>query len=147
MALTRSRVLIDAATASHILDSMAAGVDPATGEELPHSVILQKADVLRALVAGSAALKIVDKRDKRRAHIPKNNGKPWTAEEDNLLAQRHGAGETPEQLAAKHGRTLRAIEVRLEGNGLLARSDRRTGGYSGSARRRRRKTTTTLDAS
>ena len=75
--------------------------------------------------------------------MPGNVGRPWSETEQAELVAAYKAGEAPAALAEKHGRTLRAIEARLERLGLL-RSEQRTtrGGFVGvsdaaPARRRR----------
>ena len=42
--------------ARQILQSLVQGIDPFSGEELPEGTVLQEAEVMRALLAGVAAL-------------------------------------------------------------------------------------------
>jgi len=127
--------------ARHILQSLVQGVDPSTGEELPPGSVFQKAEVLRALLAGVAALEIVAARAQRRAQLPGNVGHVWSQEEEQLLIDAFKCGESPAEIAVRHARTLRAIEARLEKLGLLTAEQRttstryvrsKTGGASGS---------------
>lgn len=119
--------------ARHILQSLVQGVDPATGEELPPGSILQKADVLRAMLAGVAALEMVAARTQRRSQLPGNVGRVWTEQEETLLVEAFNCGESPAEIAARHARTVRAIEARLEKLGLITAEERTTrGGYGGS---------------
>jgi len=111
--------------ARKILQALIQGIDPVTGEELIETV-LQQADVLRALLAGVAALEQVAARAQRRAQLPDNVGRSWTAEEERSLVTAFHAGESPADIAARHGRTLRAIEARLERLGLLSSEQRVT---------------------
>jgi len=112
--------------AREILQSLIQGVNPFDGEELPGGSVLQQADVLRALLAGVSALEEGEARAERRAQMPENMGRPWTAEEQELLVSAFHAGEPLAEIAIRHRRTLRAIEARLEKFGLLAPEQRAT---------------------
>jgi hypothetical protein len=112
--------------ARKILQALVEGINPATGAELPAETILQQAEVLRALLAGVSALEQVSARAQRRAQLPDNVGRTWTPEEERTLVAAFQAGESLGDIATKHGRTLRAIEARLERLGLLAAEQRVT---------------------
>jgi hypothetical protein len=112
--------------ARQILQALVQGVDPMTGEELPPGTILQHADVLRALLAGVSALEQTAARAQRRAQLPGNVGRPWTVEEEATLIASFKAGNPAADIAIRHGRTLRAIEARLERLGLLTPDQRTT---------------------
>src|SRR5262245_5652590 len=100
--------------ARQILQALIQGVDPFDGNELPSGTVLQQADVLRALLAGVAALEQDAARATRRAQLPRNIGRSWSEEENSKLVAAFHAGEKLADVATKHGRTLRAIEARLE---------------------------------
>jgi hypothetical protein len=118
--------------ARQILQSLIQGIDPVTGAELPRETVLQHADVLRALLAGLSALELTAARAQRRAQLPDNVGQAWTTDEESKLVGEFRSGESPEAIARKHGRTLRAIEARLEKLGLITAEERTTrGGFSG----------------
>jgi hypothetical protein len=112
--------------ARQILQSLVQGLDPFSGHELPAGTVLQQADVLRALLAGVAALEQGVARASRRAQLPRNIGRAWSAEEQSALIDAFQAGEILSEIAARHGRTLRAIEARLEKLGLMAAEERTT---------------------
>lgn len=112
--------------ARQILQSLVQGVDPFDGEELPEGTVLQQADVLRALLAGVAALEQSAARATRRAQLPQNIGRAWSAEEHSTLIDAFQAGEPLADIATRHGRTLRAIEARLERLGLISAGQRTT---------------------
>jgi hypothetical protein len=112
--------------ARQILQSLVQGVDPFSGEELPESTVLQQAEVLRALLAGVAALEQGAARASRRATLPRNIGRSWSAEEQSALIDAFQSGEALAEIAARHGRTLRAIEARLEKLGLMSAEERTT---------------------
>lgn len=118
--------------ARQILQSLIQGIDPVSGEELPHETVLQRADVLRALLAGLTALEQTAARAQRRAQLPDNVGQSWTTEEESRLVAAFKRGESPVAIAREHGRTLRAIEARLEKLGLITAEQRTTrGGFTG----------------
>lgn len=120
--------------ARDILQSLVDGIDPSTGEDLPPGSILQKADVLRALLVGLTALETVAVRAQRRAHLPGNVGRVWSEEEEKLMIEAFQCGESATEIAVRHARTLRAIEARLEKLGLITAEQRTTSTrYAGSA--------------
>ncbi|HEY0342645.1 MAG TPA: hypothetical protein VGC34_17725 [Steroidobacteraceae bacterium] len=112
--------------ARHILQALVQGVDPLTGDELPPGTVLQHADVLRALLAGLAALEQTSARAQRRAQLPGNVGRAWSDAEERTLVAAFKAKDPLPDIAARHGRTLRAIEARLEKLGLLTPEERTT---------------------
>jgi hypothetical protein len=99
--------------ARQILQALIQGVDPFNGHELPSGTVLQQADVIRALLVGVAAMEQDAARASRRAQLPRNIGRTWSAEENSRLVDAFQAGENLGDIATKHGRTLRAIEARL----------------------------------
>lgn len=112
--------------AREILDSLALGLHPKTKDELPKGTVLEDADVVRALMAGAASIKQSMARESRRAQLPPNIGAPWTDEENGRLIEAFTAGRSAADIAARHGRTVRAIEARLEMLGLLTADQRMT---------------------
>ena len=112
--------------AREILQSLVQGIDPFNGEDLPSGTVLQQADVLRALLAGVAALEQLAARASRRAQLPQNIGRAWSADEQSMLIDAFQSGEPVGEIAEKHGRTLRAIEARLEKLGLITADERTT---------------------
>jgi hypothetical protein len=112
--------------ARKILQALVQGVDPTTGADLEAGTVLQRADVLRALLAGVAALEQISARAQRRAQLPENVGLPWSDDEERTLVSEFQSGDSLSDIAAKHGRTLRAIEARLERLGLLTADQRTT---------------------
>jgi hypothetical protein len=112
--------------AREILQALVQGIDPLSGEELPAGTIIQHADVLRALLAGVTALELAAARSQRRAQLPGNVGRAWTNDEEATLVAAFKSDEPLPDIAARHGRTLRAIEARLERLGLLTPEERST---------------------
>jgi hypothetical protein len=118
--------------AQEILQSLVQGLDPDTGEALPRDNVLNRTDVLRALLAGVSALQVLDIREQRRSLLPANVGKPWTQEEEHALITSFANKEPVADIAERHGRTHRSIEARLERLGLMTAADRSTRGGFGS---------------
>ncbi|MGH8286283.1 MAG: hypothetical protein ACRETT_11020 [Steroidobacteraceae bacterium] len=109
-----------------VLKALVEGIDPSTGEQLGPGTVLQQAEVQRALLAGIAALEEDASRAQRRSQLPGNIGQPWTAGEEQRLAAAFKTGDPLAEIADRHGRTLTAIEARLERLGLLAPEQRLT---------------------
>ncbi|MGH8261296.1 MAG: hypothetical protein ACREUG_16570 [Steroidobacteraceae bacterium] len=112
--------------ARQTLQALVQGFDPVSGAELPAGTVVQQAEVIRALLAGIAALEAEAERTRRRAQLPQNVGRPWTEAEEARLAAEFRAGDPLPGIAAQHNRTLAAIEARLERLGLLAAEQRTT---------------------
>jgi hypothetical protein len=124
---------MNAQKAQQILQALIQGADPFSGEELPAGTVLQQADVLRAMLAGLGALERGNARSARRAQMPGNVGRPWTQAEELSLIAEIQADAALKDIASKHGRTLRAIEVRLEKLGLISTDQRLTQNRYGNA--------------
>lgn len=117
--------------ARQILLSLVAGRKPGSEEPLPSDCVVHRADVLRALMLGINGLDYLSARQKRRAVLPDNIGRQWTVQEEERLRSAFQAKEPLEAVAARHGRTLRAIESRLVRMGLITQEDRITrGGFA-----------------
>lgn len=109
-----------------IIQGLIQGVDP-NGEEIPKDSVLNRIEVVRALLTANAALTLTQVRDARRALLPSNVGRPWTQEEEATLAEARKENMPVKDIAAMHGRTIRSIEARLVGLGLMRNSERTTG--------------------
>lgn len=105
--------------ARQILQALVQGVDPMTGQEIPSGSVTQQADIMRALLAAIGALEQVIARAQRRAQLPENVGRTWDKDEEATMVAAFKANEPLPKIAERHGRTLRAIEARLERLGLL----------------------------
>ena len=114
-----------------ILMSLIEGRNPDSGERLPAECVVHRSDVIRALLLGMGAIDATNARAKRRAQLPKNVGRDWTTTEEEQLRSEFAAKEPVSAIAARHGRTLRAIEARLQMMGLITAEQRTTrGGFS-----------------
>src|SRR5215831_1111437 len=102
-------------SAAKILQILADGIDPATGEPFPASSPYQRADVVRALFVAVQALGNTPRSRTAPQDKPglENAGQPWSQEEDARLGRAFDAGKSVEMLAEEHKRSRFAIEARL----------------------------------
>jgi hypothetical protein len=100
-------------TAHQIIDTLAQGIHPVTGEAMPEDSPYNAPPVIRALFAVSQALQGKGPASRPRRELPANAGKPWPAEEDAKLASAFDKGIELPQLAADLARTPFAVESRL----------------------------------
>ncbi|MBG9387820.1 hypothetical protein [Caenimonas aquaedulcis] len=107
-------------TARQIIDTLARGVHPVTGECMPADSPYNEPPVIRALFTVSKALEDVPARAARTPRVaPPNAGKPWAPEDDATLENGFDAGTEAKELAAQLGRTRFAVEARLAALGKL----------------------------
>ena len=106
-----------------IIQQLANGVDPHTGEVFRADSPYQHPDTVRALfialrtLEGQPALK---QRATGNEAAPQNAGKPWLPDEDKALASAFDAGRQIPELATQHQRSRFAIETRLAKLGKIA---------------------------
>jgi len=100
-----------------IIQQLANGTDPHTGEIFRTDSPYQHPDTVRALFAAARALEGPSAPAKPRAtgteNAPQNAGKPWSGDEDKALTAAFDAGKQIPELAAQHQRSRFAIEARL----------------------------------
>lgn len=99
--------------AKKIIDALAKGIDPETGEILPSQSTLNSPQVIRALFVAVSALERAIRLADRDNSLPKNAGRSWSDEEDKQLLVIFDSGTPVKEIAARHGRTLGAITSRL----------------------------------
>src|SRR5262245_26138949 len=110
---------MDNETTLRILNALANGIHPATGEKFGADSPYQHPDTVRALFeamraveGGSAAAPAAG--PERRAALPESgSGSRWTTDEEQRLAGAFDAGRTVDELARAHNRSRAAIEARL----------------------------------
>jgi hypothetical protein len=112
--------------ARQVLQSLVQRVDPETGIELAEDTVLNRVDVVRALLASVDAIEQVAARAARRALLPSGVGMQWCEEEEQRLKEAFQNGDAIPDIARTHNRTIRAIEARLERIGLLTADQRTT---------------------
>ena len=108
-----------------VLQSLIQGLDPETGLELPEDAVINRIEINRSMIIAVTAMEQVQARILRRAQLPESVGKTWSEDEEQQLKAEFARSEPIPLIASKHGRTIRAIEARLERLGIL-RADQRT---------------------
>ena len=104
-----------------VLNALANGIHPATGEKFTADSPYQHPDTVRALFeamraveGGAATAPAAAPAPGRRAELPQSgSGSRWTSEEEQRLASAFDAGRTVDELARAHSRSRAAIEARL----------------------------------
>jgi len=103
--------------ARQIIDTLAQGIHPVTGEAMPEDSPYNAPPVIRALHAVSRALEgaggEASDAARAKADAPPNAGKRWSAQEDSALETAFDAGIPIKQVAQELGRTGFAVEQRL----------------------------------
>lgn len=98
--------------AKQILERLAKGLDPATGEVFPENHVLNSPGVIRALFLGAQALEVEPVKPQKTTHVGQI-GKAWTAEEERRLIAEFERGVSIEQMSIDHERTKGGIAARL----------------------------------
>ena len=111
--------------ALRILNALANGVHPATGEKFAADSPYQHPDTVRALfeamraVEGGGAQTPASAPERKPALPQSGSGSRWSGEEEQRLASAFDAGRTVDELARAHQRSRVAIEARLVRLGRL----------------------------
>lgn len=99
-----------------ILNALANGVHPLTGEVFAADSPYQHPDTVRALFE---AVRVMEGRktaagaERKNREVPANTFVRWTPEEEERLASGFDSGKTSADLARLHNRSRAAIEARL----------------------------------
>ncbi|HZM45560.1 MAG TPA: hypothetical protein VFC14_12060 [Burkholderiales bacterium] len=110
-----------------ILNALANGIHPATGEKFGADSPYQHPDTVRALFeamravegageaapASSASTSAAPAAERRPAMPESGSGSRWTSEEEQRLVNSFDMGRTVDELARAHSRSRAAIEARL----------------------------------
>lgn len=104
---------MDNENAQNIIQALADGVDPITGEILPEGSPYKDDQVISAFQAAVKVLNHKIKSDERRSSRPAGTGKRWTAEEDQQVCEAFDKGKSVTEIANDHERTRGAIQSRL----------------------------------
>ena len=99
---------MDMLRAKEILEGLANGINPLTGELLAPEDSCNQPDVIRALHAILPALA-----KKTQKAQPENAGKPWTSEDDRTLAAMYDEGKTCKEICEYFKRSTGGIASRL----------------------------------
>jgi|EP01034_Spumella_vulgaris_P043072 hypothetical protein len=111
--------------AVQILEALAKGIDPETGEMLQNDSPLHNPFVIRALFLGAKALEQAPTQPKpARESMPglESAGQRWTQDEEARLLQGFDTGASLKELAAVHQRKVGGIRSRLIKLGRLEAS-------------------------
>ena len=109
--------------ARQIIDTLAQGLHPVTGEAMPEDSPYNAPPVIRALHVVARALDApaaAPKPERPSRAAPVNAGKPWGPEDDAALEAAFDAGNDVKQIAEALGRTRFGIEQRLIKLGKVA---------------------------
>lgn len=109
---------MDREQAVKILNALANGVHPATGEVFAADSPYQHPDTVRALFEAVRAMESshpapAPSDERKSGDMPANTFVRWTPEEEERLAAAFDAGRTSAELAKLHNRSRAAIEARL----------------------------------
>jgi hypothetical protein len=111
---------MDESRAQSIVAALANGVDPITGKAFAADSPYQAPDIVRALYLAAQALDArAHTRARPKGELPANAGKPWNDEEDRRLLSQFDNGQSIQELARAHARTVAGIQARLERHGRL----------------------------
>jgi hypothetical protein len=102
--------------ATQILEALANGIDPISGEVLPSEHFLQHPDIIRSLFLASQVMK--GKITKIKGHRL-NEGARWTNEEDEQVKNEFQNNIPVAEIAKAHQRSYGAIRSRLIRHGLI----------------------------
>ena len=116
---------MDLQIARQIIETLAQGIHPVTGEAMPEDSPYNAPPVIRALHAVARALDAQAQPapaepGRARGEPPPNAGKKWTEQEDAALECAFDAGIPLKQVATELGRTAFAVEQRLVKLGKVA---------------------------
>jgi hypothetical protein len=101
-----------------ILNALANGVHPATGEVFAADSPYQHPDTVRALFEAMRTVQSIEGKpapvqERKTSDVPANTFVRWSLEEEVRLASAFDAGKTTTELAKLHNRSRAAIEARL----------------------------------
>jgi len=96
-----------------IIQALADGINPMTGEVLPSDSVYQSSQVTRALFIAVNAIEARIRNENRKGTLPENRGKPWSDNEDKELIEEFKNKKKKTEMARIHGRTTGAIQSRL----------------------------------
>jgi len=120
---------MDLNKAKEIVQRLADGIDPITGEVYPPESLYNNPDVIRALMTvlnavnmpTKAAKKTIEERqqDNLDNGRPKNAGLPWSDQQKKEVGHLFNQGKTVKELSLLFERTTGAIKSELTRQGLI----------------------------
>ncbi|MBW7998562.1 MAG: hypothetical protein FVQ81_18710 [Candidatus Glassbacteria bacterium] len=109
---------MDKAGAIKIIEKLADGMHPETGQPLQPGGVLDRPEVIRALNIATRTLR-ASHRSQRALQAAPNAGKSWGKSEDQRLLADWEMEKDLRVLANRHGRTAIAIRSRLIKHGKI----------------------------
>ena len=109
---------MDMNRAQEIIKSLADGIDPMTGEVLANDHVCNQGEVVRALYV---AVEMMGK--KKKQNQPENAGKPWTAEDENMLRELFTSGTPKKDICKTLKRTEGSVAAHLVRMGIIDERD------------------------
>lgn len=94
--------------AKQLLAGLADGVNPLTGEILPENCICNQPEIIRAFYCILKEFTVKTKEPKAE-----NTGKPWSAEDDAMLAKMFDSGCSRKEMQERFKRSDGALAARL----------------------------------
>ena len=111
---------MDIIYAKQILQALADGVNPETGEVLPKNDSCNGPEVIRAL---HRVLQELEKNDKPKKSKWENAGLPWTEEDEQTLCTMFDRGDSNREICKHLRRSERGIAARLVKLGKISYRD------------------------
>jgi ribosomal protein L9 len=96
-----------------ILEALANGVDPISGEVFPADSPYQQTEIIRVLFNAINELKKGNNKTTKTDSKKENQGNKWLDTEEEKLKENFNKGYKISELATMHGRTYGAIRSRL----------------------------------
>ena len=119
--------------AVEILEFLANGVDPSSGEKIPQDSSYNNPDSIRALFTCINYIKHPPKRKRKTIEekqaenlnkgLPRNSGMPWTEDLKKELTNTFKSGMLPKELAGRFERTTGAIISELKKMNLITKEE------------------------
>lgn len=110
--------MMDIFRAKEIMKCLADGVNPLTGEVLPPEDSCNQPEVIRAFHVILSVLP-----EKKQKSQPENAGKPWTSEDERVLAAMYDEGKTRKEICEYFKRSTGGIAARLVRLGKISDRD------------------------
>ncbi len=104
---------MDFGTAIQIIEALADGVDPRTGEVLEPGSPLESPAVIRALHVALAGMNHQLRQHTLDSALPSNSGTAWSEEDDEELSRLFDSGQSIAIIASLFQRTRGSIASRL----------------------------------
>ena len=106
---------MDITRAKEIIELLADGVNPLTGEVLSANDSCNQVEVVKALHTVLKHMSSISK-----VHPAENAGKPWSPEDEEILCKMYDSRCTIKEMCNRFGRTKGSITARLVHLGKIA---------------------------